>query len=165
MARWRRRRRGEHFFCSILAGCSLGDGRRRERQLGIASEWTNPLTSSLSLFLLRPAHSVRSSTIYYSTPTFRIPLTCRARLSVIRHAKENKTTLSSLLALVLSALYGKWKLAQRKVEKEKVRELVGRVLGELRKQVSFFFRLLSVLARRRDGFRGRSVRESWPSSN
>lgn len=105
------------------------DGNRNEREL----------TSSAFLPLSFPSLAstrLNRTTIYYSTPTFRIPLTCRARLSAIRHAKENKTTLSSLLALLLSALYGRWKLAQRKVEKEKVRELVGRVLGELRKQVS-----------------------------
>lgn len=93
---------------------------------------------------------------WYAAKTADMPLSCQARLAVVRSAQKHQSTLggesagelvnsttradvwcftTGLLATILGALWLRLQLAGRRAENEKVRKLVQTVLNELRKQV------------------------------
>lgn len=65
-----------------------------------------------------------------------MPLACRTRLAAYNAADEHKTSIAGLLALLLSALYTRVKVAEKKKIKQQVDELVPVALQLLQQQVS-----------------------------
>lgn len=63
-----------------------------------------------------------------------MPLSCRTRLAAYQAADEHKASLAGLCGLLLSALYGKIKLDQKRRIKEQVDELVPVALNLLQQQ-------------------------------
>ncbi|BGP13635.1 hypothetical protein JCM10213_007811 [Rhodosporidiobolus nylandii] len=73
-------------------------------------------------------------TYWYASKTAEMPLSCRARLATIRSAKKHKTGLAGTLLSLSLLLYGRFKLQQRKEDKERVKQLVQAALRLLQQQ-------------------------------